>query len=383
MAAMEPSDTASVTSDASTLATTASTAGNSAFSALRKAKSIAAQLRTVVGIRLEDLPPNVSDLPTITHAGKKYILERWIHKRQHRKSWVGLHGEWLVKLLDKDLKGSFWSYSHCNTLFNAQATSSAARHLRVNHGIVEEVEEGGPPRKKTKTVLELQKMGSIHGVKRAPVLQSTSQAVKESLISWIVDANVPFTMVENTHFRSLLSLLNLDLTQRLIPTGDTVRRWITEMYTRERTALQETLVASPYMKHVSFDLWTLPNSYGLLGVIVHFVDVNKTLQYRLLGLLRIRGYHGGENLAPALVRCVEDFGFVKRLGYWQLDNAESNDTCVMAVLRHFNTELTLRGISLIKRRCRVRCFGHIINLVVKAFLKGTNRDLLRLLTPGS
>jgi hypothetical protein len=67
-------------------------------------------------------------------------------------------------------------------------------------------------------------------------------------------------------------LLNKDLLQELLPqSGDTVRTWMKAELEAEKELLKNELVSSPFKKHLSFDLWTSPNQYALLGINVHFV----------------------------------------------------------------------------------------------------------------
>ena len=67
-------------------------------------------------------------------------------------------------------------------------------------------------------------------------------------------------------------------------------------FNTEKELLKAELTRSPHMKHLTFDLWTSPNQYAIVGVTVHFVDHMQQLQTQLLGLKRIYGTHGGENI---------------------------------------------------------------------------------------
>lgn len=63
----------------------------------------------------------------------------------------------------------------------------------------------------------------------API--TTFDAARNSLLRWIIDANVPFTVVKHHALRELLSLLNCEMTAQLVPEGgSTIRRWIAARY---------------------------------------------------------------------------------------------------------------------------------------------------------
>lgn len=223
------------------------------------------------------------------------------------------------------------------------------------------------------------------GALRAPILQSESETIKSLLLQWIISSNLPFTVVESPEFRNILTALDPGKTRVLLPeSGTSVKRLLVEKYLEQAAVVKrEISLAPPQMKHISFDLWTSPNSYALLGIVAHYLDISGSLQTRLLGLRRIRGHHGGENLAPAITEVAEEFGLTECLGYLQSDNVESNDKCVAAVLRRIHPDLPAGKVSALKQCRRVRCFGHILNLAAKALLEGKNPGLLRSFEPGS
>ncbi|EAQ87078.1 hypothetical protein CHGG_08331 [Chaetomium globosum CBS 148.51] len=380
----KPGDIASVTSDASTLITTDSTAGHSAFSRLRRARSIADQVRDVSAIPQEKL--DVANLPAIEHHGKQYILEKWLHRRRQRTSWITGHGTYLVELVGNKADGTFWSCGSCSQLFSANATTGPTTHLNKSHAIYEDSEE--PPRKTARTVPvdEMFRQEAVRrGALRAPILQSESETIKSLLLQWIISSNLPFTVVESPEFRNISTALDPEKTRVLLPeSGTSVKRLLVEKYLEQAAVVKrEISLAPPQMKHISFDLWTSPNSYALLGIVAHYLDISGSLQTRLLGLRRIRGHNGGENLAPAITEVAEEFGLTECLGYLQSDNVESNDKCVAAVLRRIHPDLPAGRVSALKQRRRVRCFGHILNLAAKALLEGKNPGLLRSFEPGS
>jgi len=84
----------------------------------------------------------------------------------------------------------------------------------------------------------------------------------------------------------------------------------------------------------------------------------------VIGFEELDGPHSGMNMAEYVYKVVEDYGITNSLGYLVMDNATSNDTLVHAlekrlVLSHWRSE-----------DHRLRCFGHILNLSVRAFWFG-------------
>ena|SRR6266536_976630 len=87
--------------------------------------------------------------------------------------------------------------------------------------------------------------------------------------------------------------------------------------------------------HISYDLWTSPNSLAILGIIAHFVDINSNLQAVTLVLKDIIGDYIGEHLVTAILEVLGDnnWQLLRNLGYFTIDNALNNDTMMRAIQR--------------------------------------------------
>jgi hypothetical protein len=126
--------------------------------------------------------------------------------------------------------------------------------------------------------------------------------------------------------------------------------------------------------HFTFDLWTSPNHRALLGIIAHWISQSGVLQSTVLGLRRFKGRHTGENQAESFWAVAQEYKIEPKIGYFTLDNTSNNDTamkCISANLRELNIEF-----HPVQRR--LRCHGHIMNLVVKAFLWGEEPETFEL-----
>jgi hypothetical protein len=150
-----------------------------------------------------------------------------------------------------------------------------------------------------------------------------------------------------------------------LPTHSTIREWIVRSFNRHKGVVTELLGRSLSRINVSFDAWSSRRFTSLLGLTVHFLDDEGKFCTFLLGLPQIEGRHSGENLADRVSEIIHEYGFENRIGYFVTDNAESNDTCIedLGVELGFN-----------KQHRRLRCCGHIINLVARSILFGTDAD---------
>ena len=80
---------------------------------------------------------------------------------------------------------------------------------------------------------------------------------------------------------------------------------------------------------------------------------------------RLLGPHTRENMSSLVKEVLGTYKLGPRLGYCILDNAGDNDTCLRAIEEH----LHIQGIIWDADAHRLRCFGHIINLVASAFIE--------------
>jgi hypothetical protein len=76
-------------------------------------------------------------------------------------------------------------------------------------------------------------------------------------------------------------------------------------------------------------------------------------------------HHSGQAIAQTVVPVIKDYNFSDKLGFFVLDNASSNDTCVAELAKQYNFNLEER---------QLRCVSHILNLVAQELLYGNNYD---------
>jgi hypothetical protein len=141
-----------------------------------------------------------------------------------------------------------------------------------------------------------------------------------------------------------------------------VRLWLTTTY-NERIAEVKTLLARSRSKiTVSFDAWSSPNYALLLGVVGYWIDSKRKLRTGLLGLKVLDGHYGAD-MADVLLKLIRTYNIEDKIGAFQTDNASNNDTALAVLAANITGAFDTKQL-------RLRCFGHIINLVVKALLFG-------------
>jgi hypothetical protein len=89
-----------------------------------------------------------------------------------------------------------------------------------------------------------------------------------------------------------------------------------------------------------------------------------------LALKEIVGAHSGQNQAAVILKVINDYKIGKRIGFFMLDNAASNDVAVAIVLKKLMPYASEKQ----QARRRLNCLGHIINLAAQVFILGKDAE---------
>lgn len=193
---------------------------------------------------------------------------------------------------------------------------------------------------------------------------------KQILIRWIVCCHIAFFQLENEYFRELLFFLEPKL-QKLLPKAcRVIRQWVLEEYEHRKALLIEELESALSQIAISFDLWTSPSQRAILGVTAHFINKDCKRRHVLLGLRELFGEHSGKNQAVLLLQIIREYKIQGRISYFMADNADNCDTAIDAVLRALYPKMSAK----LRKRRRLRCFGHICNLCAQAFIIGDDAE---------
>jgi hypothetical protein len=170
--------------------------------------------------------------------------------------------------------------------------------------------------------------------------------------------------------KKLLESYNLALAKEHPLGRTTLCQDLAEIFRASKGHVEKELSSAQTSIHVSFDLWTSPNRLAFIAIFAHFLDREYRHKNRLIGFRRQLGTHAGENIADTLEEIIKDWGIGSRLGVAVCDNASCNDGCLRSFFPRFIPQMDNDDV---KAR-RIRCFGHILNLVAKAFLFGEESD---------
>jgi hypothetical protein len=139
---------------------------------------------------------------------------------------------------------------------------------------------------------------------------------------------------------------------------------VKEAWERHQDTVRQVLQAALSHIHISLDIWTSPNRWLLLAICAHFTTYDQKKQKALLALKKVPG-HSSEAQMGVLWPVLEDYGIVRKLGAIVGDNAPTNNVLCRLIQKKFKDML---GFNWEADYWRIRCLGHIINLIVQAFL---------------
>ncbi|KAI1519228.1 Dimer-Tnp-hAT dimerization containing protein [Pyrenophora tritici-repentis] len=225
-------------------------------------------------------------------------------------------------------------------LFVINGTSRIRNHLEQKHQIDP---QSGIKRKGSvrKSIIDQQKDGAASSIF---FWKESVEKFKELLIRWIVYCHIAFFQLENQYFRELLLFLNPALLNHLPKAAKTIRSWVMNAFISKKQQLREDLHHSRSRISISFDLWTSPNPYAILGVVAMWIDTTGMRRVTALGMRRIYGEHTGENLGSVVLELLEEYDISgDQIGYFMLDNASANDTAVEFILKDLCPSYLNRG----------------------------------------
>ena len=252
--------------------------------------------------------------------------------------------------------------------FGVAGVSNFKRHLETNHGIRRPQSQSSSQSELfsvdsiLKAVSKLEDQDALQRIYKAIQTRFPIQGeLEEKLIELTVRHSLPLSMIE---WEELQEIFGLTYSAVKLPTRQTFVKRIIDLWKDKKGTLQQRLQLALSKIHISVDIWTSPNSILFLGVCGHFVDSNGSLKNLLLDMISVSG-HSGDDQFEIIRQVLQEYDIAKKLGVVIGDNSSTNDT----LCRNIETFLDWEGsINWRAESHRLRCIGHIINLIVQAFL---------------
>jgi hypothetical protein len=270
---------------------------------------------------------------------------------------------------DKNQSILYCAYCPMSKTYNSIITTNFRRHLKAKHGIKVESESASQSEILAK-FHELYDHAKAQGSTTEIDMEIfekvlDQEIINEAFVTLVVVQNLPYRIAEWPEFHTFCMTLNPKAYEYLSRAHSSVPKLIEKSFSSAQDIVRKKLQSALSNIHLSLDIWTSPNRLLLLGICAHFTDRSYEKLRKALIALRPVTNHSGEEQFATLLPILQEYGIVQKIGIVIGDNSSTNDTLCRAVSNYLNTK---EGIQWDPVSRRLRCIGHIINLVVQAFL---------------
>lgn len=229
-----------------------------------------------------------------------------------------------------------WRCRFCMQNYDiAGGTHNAKQHLNREHDIFETSSLGKRARNIQIDIAHSMLTAAKTSQKRRrlnntedSLLPLNGDIVERLYVNFIATCSEPLRLVECYEFRAFLQYLNSDIDIWLPKSHTTVAVWVQRQYQAAKKQKMQRVQSGRSKIHISSDIWTSPNSRAIMVVIAHFVSEDNVLETLVMDLVELEGNHKGQNMACHLLKVLEEWGIISKLGFVVMDNASNNDTMV-------------------------------------------------------
>ncbi|KAI8416734.1 hypothetical protein FOFC_03047 [Fusarium oxysporum] len=250
-------------------------------------------------------------------------------------------------------------------------TKFARKHLRDFHGIrvIEHVERSDLKKQQHGTITDLfgrqEERQANRDLNEEKYLANAIDipAFEEALARLLAVRNIAHTFIEYPEFHAVILSCNYMARDVLLRSRRAVPKLLKKTFAQHKQGLVKKLHNSlSSMVHFTIDMWTSSEQKAAYqAIVVHFVDAEtRGVAQALLSLREFKGSHNGKLQAKAFLEVVEEYDLRGKVGYFTMDNHDANDTMLGDIAKEID------GLDPVARR--LRCSGHIMNLIVQAFL---------------
>lgn len=302
-----------------------------------------------------------------------YFSAAQVVRKRQRTFWAFANGEGIIKMSDNTMSLLCGLCKEVGKiqLYSSTSTAWMGEHMTKRHNLSK------PTTTESHSSLASQIESTspvIKGNTRLPFIAITPKQYSNfrlMLITWMIKKHISYSQVENETFREFVASCSMGAisAESILPfSGNTIRNWIMEEYKKQKLYLDEVILRQACSSvHISFNFWTSSNNTTYVDVICHFIDAKRQFRTLLLAVRHNKGDYSDKNQAKSIIPVLEEYSLKEKLGYFITDNASSNNTCVTEIIETLRPDLDANNQ-------RLRCIGHIINLIAKTFLFGNRSE---------
>lgn len=272
-----------------------------------------------------------------------------------------------------------WYCKHCGLTKKPNSVTTnlnrARKHLREFHSIriLEQVEESDIKKQQNGTITDMfgkqaERQANRNLEEEKCLLNAINiPAFEEALARLLAVRNLAHTFIEYPEFHAVILACNYMARSVLLRSRRAVPKLLEKTFTLHKQGLVRKLHGSlSSMLHFTIDMWTSSEQKAAYqAIVVHFVDAEtREVAQALLSLREFKGSHKGKEQANIFLEVIEEYELNGKIGYFTMDNHDANDTMLSEIAKEID------GFNPVARR--LRCSGHVMNLIVQAFLFRSN-----------
>lgn len=137
----------------------------------------------------------------------------------------------------------------------------------------------------------------------------SQEASRKKLAEMIIGHGMPFSLVENSHFKSFIQSLQPLFT---IPSRSTIKKECIELYWDLKDCLKNELIRQGGKVSLTSDIWTSNQNIGYLSVTCHWIDTQWHLQQRVINFKNIPAPHTGKALYEMWKESLNDWNLTDK-----------------------------------------------------------------------
>jgi len=183
-------------------------------------------------------------------------------------------------------------------------------------------------------------------------------AWEEQLLTFLTVARLPFRLIEQPKFHSIIRMAQSASSVPDIPSAKTIRRRLHDSVKERQQDILRRLPQDAKLS-IALDCWTSPFSQAFMAISGYFIDDEWQYREILLGFEPLHGKHTGSNLSTVLLEILQKHRIEDRVLAITTDNATNNDTLITSLQQSISDETTL---------IRVPCLAHVIQLSLNDLL---------------
>jgi len=199
--------------------------------------------------------------------------------------------------------------------------------------------------------------------KRPSFVFFSKEEYKNYLLSFILNNNLPFSIVESTSFNNLIKYLKDD-----IPTIGrlTMRKELDTFYNLELNKLKSLLNKNNSRFSITLDEWRSSNNIDFLAITLYYLNNSFKLQSYLIGFEDLNSFESYTSIVlyNILNTILKEFNIRKKLISITRDNASAINSTIELVKDKYNNKFNYNIID-------IKYVAHILNLISNSFLDYT------------